>query len=87
MNDPANGNVVTRRWLTEKHRETSGEHDKRFLLFAVHVTLAVRAGLIAPDICPSVLEVNRRLELRYVPGRLPVLVWAGGPSKLFGPND
>ncbi len=70
MDDPAGWNIVALRRLTEKHCQTAGEDDECFLLLAVHVALAPRTRLVAPDVRATVSKADPRLEFGYVSRRL-----------------
>jgi len=87
MDDPTDGNEVALRWLSEMHRESTGEHDKRFLLLGVHMTSPARTRLVAPHVGTSVLEPDHLLQLGNVPSRFTCFVRTGCPLKLTWEND
>ena len=87
VDDPANGNLVALWRITEKHRQTAGENDEGFLLLVVHVTLASRPRLVAPDVRATVPKADPRLQFGDVSSRLAGFVRAGEPLKLFWQND
>ena len=87
MDDPANGNLVALWRITEKHRQTASENDEGFLLLVVHVTLAPRPWLVAPDVRATVPKADRWLQFGNVPSRLAGFVRAGEPLEVFWQND
>jgi hypothetical protein len=87
VDDPAGWNIVALGRLTEKHRQTAGKDDERFVLLGVHVTLAVCARLIAPDVRAAVFEAGQGLQLSHMPSRLAGFVGTRQPLKLLGKND
>jgi hypothetical protein len=86
MDDPANGNEVALRRLTEVHRETAGKYDERFLLLTVYVTLAACTRLVAPHVGTGASEADQRLKFCHVTGGLARLVRPSDPMKLVGNN-
>lgn len=87
VKDPAGRDDLALGRLAEVHRQPPREDDEGLLLPAVDVAAAPCAGLVAPHISPSVLEVHRSLQLGNVPRGLLRLVRAGLPLKLLGQHD
>jgi hypothetical protein len=84
VDNPANGNIVTFWWLTEKHREPAGQNNERLLLLGMYVAFAARAGLVAPYVRAGVTKADPLLKLGYVSSRLVSLMRPREPLKLFG---